>query len=285
VSYVLQGGVGERGLQAGQAFTVPLYTARRLADYGPVTALVSNVNATYHAGTVEAALRDWHGLEVRGNFTFSRAIDDAPQLGATPANDSQFDPFSKGYDKGLSSLHFPERFSGEAIWRVRLARGSVAVQRALSGWRIAALAVAGSGAPYSYEIFGGTLLSGGHESINGSGGATYLPTVGRNTLQLPARGDVDLRLERGFSVRNEVRLSGFLEAFNLLNERNLSRVETRGFLLGTPATEGAATPLVFQDAATIAAEGLNTPAFGTPTSSTSGLSRERQAEVGLRIEF
>ena len=61
------------------------------------------------------------------------------------------------------------------------------------------------------------------------------------------------------------------EAFNLLNQQNLSRVETRAFLVGTPATVGGPTPLVFQDAAMIATEGLSTPAFRTPLSSTSGI--------------
>jgi len=96
---------------------------------------------------------------------------------------------------------------------------------------------------------------------------------------------VDLRVERGFAVRRGVRVSGFAEAFNLLNQRNLSRVETRAFLLGTPATTGGPTPLVFQDAATIASEGLTTAAFGAPTSSTNGVSRERELEFGMRLEF
>ena len=284
-SYVLQGGDGHVGLHTGETFVVPLYTERRWSQYGPVSALVSNANATYHAGTIEAELRGVRSLELRGSFTFSRAIDYAPQLSATPGNDSQFDPFRKGYDKGLSTLQFPERFSGDAIYRVKVEHGPWVVREGLNGWHVAAIATAGSGAPYSYEISGGTYLSGGHETINGSGGATYLPTVGRNTLRLAARGSVDARLERGFALRKGARLNGFVEAFNLLNERNLSRVETRAFLLGTPLVAGGSTPLVFQDAATIAGEELTTPAFGAPTSSTTGVSRERQMELGVRVEF
>jgi len=288
-SYEIEGGDGHSGLHTGETFSVPLYTARRIAQYGPVTALVSNVNATYNAGTVEAALRGWRGVEMRGSFTFSRAIDYAPEIGGTPRVSGQFDPFSNGYDKGLSTLQFPERFSGDAIYRVSVRRGPKTLREVLDGWRAAAIATAGSGAPYSYEISGGTYLAGGHETVNGSGGASYLPTVGRNTLRLPVRASVDLRVERGFGLRKGVRLSGFAEAFNLLNQRNLTRVETRAFLLGTPVPlpDGfpGPTPLVFQDATTIAGEGLTTPAFGAPTSSTSGVSRERQVEFGVRVEF
>jgi len=161
----------------------------------------------------------------------------------------------------------------------------------LDGWRASAIATATSGAPYSYKIFGGTYLTGGHESVNGSGGATYLPTVGRNTLRLPARGRVDLRLAREIKLDRGMHLTAFAEAFNLFNAENISSVETRAFQLGTSATIGnttatGPTPLLFQDAAEIATEGLTTEVpFGTPNSSTTGTSKERQVELGLRLQF
>ncbi len=289
VKYVLQGGdgVGEHypGLHSGQTFVVPLYVQRRIAQFGAITEVESNANAYSNAGTLEAEWRGLRGLLVRGSYTFSRAIDDGPLQGATPRLNSQFDPFTNGYDKGLSSLQFPQRFAGELQYVSRWQSGSARERSLLSGWRIAAIATAGSGSPYSYAIFGGTRLNGGHESINGAGGATYLPTVGRNTLRLPPRGKMDLRLERDFAVGSRKRLSAFVQTFNLLNERNLTGVQTRAFLLGTPATTGELTPLVFQDAAAIAAEGLTTRAFGVGLSSTTGMSRERRVELGVRLEF
>jgi hypothetical protein len=284
-NFVIQGGDGYPGLRSGQVFTLPLYTARRVQQYGPVTTVVSNANATYHAGTIEAALRNWHSLELRASFTFSRSIDYAPQSSATPRLNGQVDPFTNGYDKGLSNLNFPRRFSGTATYSTRVAHGPEALRRAVNGWHFSAVAFATSGAPYSYSIFGGSQLNGGRESLNGAGGATYLPTVGRNTLRLPARGSVDLRVARDWKIGGRLKLTAFAEAFNLLNERNLSRVETRAFLVGTPAVSGSPTPLVFQDAATVAAEGLTTRPFGTPTSSTTGVSRERQGEFGIRLTF
>ena len=284
-NYVLQGGDGLPGLHTGETFQVPLYTQRRTTLFGPVTALVSNANATYHSGSAEVRLRNFHGFNVRGSYTYSRAIDYGPQSSPTPRQNGQFDPFSNGYDKGLSSLQFAHHFTGDLSFRGEMREGPPMVRTLFSGWRFSAIGTAGSGAPYSYVIFGGTLLKGGHESINGSGGATYLPTVGRNTLRLPPRGVANLRAARELPLRRGLRVSVQADAFNLLNSVNLSRVETRAFLLGTPATTGAPTPLVFQDAATIAAEGLTTPAFGTPLSSTSGASRERQIELGVRLSF
>ncbi len=300
VSYELQSvdGVLNRvkGLHEGETFAVPLYDQRPMANYGAVTALVSNANATYHAVTAEAQVHGlrWTGLrelELKGSYTFSRSIDYAPQGSATPQLDGQFDPFRNGYDKGLSGQNFPQRFSGTMALPLHERKGPKAVQMVLDGWRVSAIGTASSGAPYSYKIFGGTYLSGGRESINGSGGATYLPTVGRNTLRLAPRGKVDLRLGREVRIGRGMHLNVFAEAFNLFNAENISSVETRAFQLGTAKTIGSSTatgptPLVFQDAAAIATEGLTTEVpFGTPSSSTTGTSRERQMELGVRLQF
>ncbi|HEV2578557.1 MAG TPA: TonB-dependent receptor [Acidobacteriaceae bacterium] len=282
--FILQGGDTYPGLFSGQTFTVPLYTTRRTTAFGPVTALVSNANATYHSFNAEGRLH-LRSAQFRGSYTFARAIDYGPQLSATPRENGQFDPFTDAYDKGLSSLDIRHRFAGDLLLRSSLHHGPESFRRTLSGWQLATIAAVGSGAPYSYGIFGGTALSGGRDSINGSGGATYLPTLGRNTLRLPMRSHLDLRAGRGFTFHEHIRLNAFAQAFNLLNTQSLSRVETRAFLVGTPATTGAPTPLIFQNAPTVAAEGITTPPFGSPTSSTAGVSRERQLEIGLRLEF
>jgi hypothetical protein len=288
--YQIQSGDGHPGIVDGQSFRVPVYTQRQLTAYGPVTALVSNANATYHAGTVEGHVQLMRSLELRGGYTFSRAIDYGAQSGATPALNGQFDPFNHGYDKGLSSQQVPQRFVGALLWEPQPQRGAALLRRALADWRLSALAIAGSGAPYSYMIFGGTYLSGGRDSINGSGGATYLPTVGRNTLRLPAHGRVDARVQREFAPSTRLRCELFAQAFNLLNTQTITSVQTRAFLLGTPEPStnnpGPPTPLVFQDAAALAIEGLtNTLPFGTPRSSSSGFNHERQIELGLRVRF
>jgi hypothetical protein len=300
VSYELQSVDGtlnqHKGLQEGETFVVPLYDRRPIANYGAVTALVSNANATYHAITAAAEVHGvrWQGLhelELRGSYTFSRSIDYAPQGSATPQLNGQFDPFRNGYDKGLSNQQFPQKFSGTMALPLHERMGPKPVRLVLDGWRVSAIGTASSGAPYSYKIFGGTYLSGGRESINGSGGATYLPTVGRNTLRLAPRGKVDLRLGREIKLDRGMHLNAFVEAFNLFNAENISSVETRAFQLGTAATIGSSTatgptPLVFQDAAAIATEGLTTEVpFGTANSSTTGTSKERQIELGLRLQF
>ena len=95
--------------------------------------------------------------------------------------------------------------------------------------------------------------------------------------------NVDIAGSRGVRLRQGVRLRVSAEAFNVLNHRNVTSVVQRAYLVGTPVS--GVTPLVFQNAAAIAAEGLNTQAFGTPNAAGSRNSRERQVELGVRVEF
>jgi hypothetical protein len=269
--YAIQGGDAYPGLHTGEQFTVPRYTQRQLTAYGPITALVSNANATYHAATIEAQSQLIRTLHLRTAYTFSRAID----------------TFTHGYDKGLSSQHIPHRLVADALWQPALTHGPPLLQRALSHWTLAALALASSGSPYSYQVFGGPYLSGGRESLNASGGATYLPTVGRNTLRLPPHARLDLRLQRAFPLPHHLHAEASVQAFNFLNTQTITSVQTRAFLPGTPlSTTPNLTPLVFQDAPTLLSEGLtDTLPFAAPRSSTSGFNHERQIELSLRLRF
>lgn len=155
---------------------------------------------------------------------------------------------------------------------------------ATNGWRIAPLFAERSGRPYSFNIYGGNRLTGGRQSINGSGGAVYLPTVGRNTLRLPDATNLDLRVSRTLRVAERVRVQAVAEIFNVANHVNYSGVMQRAFLVGTANSRGV-IPLMFQDAATVATEGLNVRPFGTFTEASSGEARERQVQLGMRVEF
>ena len=161
--------------------------------------------------------------------------------------------------------------------------------RLADGWSMAWIFSESSGRGYSYDIFGGTRLAGGHESINGSGGSVVLPTVGRNTLRLPDSVNLDMRLSRTFRLGEGLRLRASAEAFNLTNRLNYSGITQRAFLVSTPGRERntgpEVTPLVFQNAATVATEGLNVQPFGAYTAAATSQARERQLQLGLRLEF
>ncbi len=310
--FELQGGTGAAGARDGETFAVPVYSARVSTSFGPVTDVISNANASYNGLTLEARRGlggragmggMGRGLEFRAAWTWSKAIDYGQNSGAVPRTNGQFDPFDVRYDKGLSALDFPHRVVATAVWspRMRGAESDVrataerAIWRAADGWSLAAIFQEASGRGYSYDVFGGSRLAGGHESINGSGGSTVLPTVGRNTLRLPDSANLDVRLSRSFRLgwitRSEsLRLRGAVEGFNVMNHVNISGVTQRAFLAETPVplsgtTGPEVTPLVFQDAATVATEGLNVLPFGAYTEAGMNQARERQVQFGLRLEF
>jgi hypothetical protein len=231
-----------------------------------VTDVVSNANASYNGLTLEArrglgrAVGLWRGgrgLEFRVAWTWSKAIDYGQNAGAVPRTNGQFDPFNVRYDKGLSALNFPHRVVATAVWspRVRGADSDVAGDggaggvAAADGWSLAAIFSEASGRGYSYDVFGGTRLAGGRESINGSGGSAVLPTVGRNTLRLPDSANLDLRLSRSFRLGERLRLRGAVEAFNVANHVNYSGVTQRAFLVGTPVPLSGTTGASGGDAA------------------------------------
>jgi hypothetical protein len=280
--FQLQGGTGSIGVRDGETFVLPVYTQRVNASYGPVTDIVSNANASYNALVVEGRRRSHGGLEFRASWTWAKALDFG-QIGATPRTNAQFDPFDVRYDKGLSALNFPHKLLATVVWAPMPHSDRRWVKIAARHWTVAPIFTETSGRPYSLDIFGGTRLSGGHESINGSGGAVYLPTVGRDTLRLPDSSHLDLRVSRALRVTERVRMRGTAEAFNLTNHVNYSAISQRAFLVGT-AVSGV-TPLVFQNAATVAAEGLNVQPFGTFTAASTSQVQERQLQFGLRVEF
>jgi hypothetical protein len=193
------------------------------------------------------------------------------------------------YDKGRSALNFPHRVVGTVVWTPRLGPGDLGWVRAVAeGLSLAGIFSEASGRGYSYDISGGTRLAGGHESINGSGGQVVLPTVGRNTLRLPDSMNLNARMSRSFRIHGEgLRMRAMVEGFNLLNHVNISGVTQRAFLVGVSGSGTAAgvTPLVFQNAATVATEGLNVLPFGAFTGAATSQSRERQIQFGLRVEF
>lgn len=282
-TFQLQGGTGALGVSDGETFVLPLYTQRVTTSFGPVTAITSNANATYNALVLAARHRTRAGLEFRASWTWSKSIDFGQNSGSVPRTNSQLDPFNIRYDKSLSAHNFPHKIVASAVWQPTPSFTSTLLQHLASGWLLAPLFTETSGRPYSYNIFGGTRLSGGHQSINGSGGDLYLPTVGRNTLRLPDTFNLDLRLSRDLHLRENLHLHAFVEAFNLTNRVIYSAVTQRAFLVGTPIN--GITPLIFQDAATVASEGLNTRPFGAFTTSSSQQTKERQLQLGLRLDF
>ncbi|WP_263411039.1 TonB-dependent receptor [Terriglobus tenax] len=282
-TFQLKGGTGAVGVRHGDTFVVPLYTARRNASFGTVTAIRSNVTGTYNALLVEARRRMSQGLDLRITGAWQKSLDFGQSASAIPDRNGQFDPYEVGYDRGVSSLERRWRIVASGLWQPQWTLHEHLLQLAANGWSIAPILTASAGRPYSLMISGGDALSGGRESINGAGGLRYLPTVGPNTLRLPFALNLNLRLSKALPLHGPARLLLLGEAYNATNHVNVINVTQRAYLVG--ATSNGVTQLVFQDAATLLSEGLNQRPFGTLTQAGNDYTRQRQLQFGLRVEW
>ena len=141
----LVGGMGVPGVRDGETFVVPVYSQRVSSSFGPVTDIVSDVGATYHALVLEGRRRGGRSLEFRVNWTWSKAIDYGQNGGAVPRTNAQFDPFDIGYDKGLSALNYPHRVVASAIWEPVVLTDRRWLRLVGGGWTLAPIFTERSG--------------------------------------------------------------------------------------------------------------------------------------------
>lgn len=276
---------GEAGASGGGVFHVPLYTTRKTSAFGPVTGILSDGNGTYHAMALTLQHQTPRTLTLRTSWTYSKSLDTV-RSGPTASNENaRFDPFSPLYDHAPSNFDHRHRVTMLAVWQPHVRSANTFLRAAGNGWSLSPVLLFQSGRPYSYNLSGGSSLPGGRESLNNSGGANYLPSVGRNTLRLPWMENVDLSLSRAFAMTHDrVHLRLMMQAYNLLNHVNVTTVEQRAFLVGSAGVDGV-VPLAFQDAATITAEGVTSKPFGMASQSANSPTRERRLQAGLRFEW
>ncbi|HEX3987481.1 MAG TPA: TonB-dependent receptor [Acidobacteriaceae bacterium] len=136
-------------------------------------------------------------------------------------------------------------------------------------------------------------------SLNGSGGENLIPPIGRNTFRYPAGVNLDLRLTKEIRLSDRCSFALMGEAFNALNHRNVTDMQTIGYRLSNDASHPNMGILTWQsgmkpDTKTVLVNGSTqtqyafdpTAAFGGITNANSrAFSRERQIQVGIRLRF
>jgi hypothetical protein len=214
-----------------------------------VNMLENTAQSWYDAGYVNLRRRYARGLSFLANYTFAKALDNAPDFrspmfeAATPQNNNDLNA-----EKGpacdvrqrfaLSAVYNPPAFSHNSLTRAvtRDWRGSVEYQ-------------VQSGFPLTISVFGDTANAGTVVSENpiraNVTGAKIFPSgtrnsttwlnpaafaappaytygnVGRNSVYGPGLQTMDLGLVREFAVAEKARFEARAEFFNALNHTNL----------------------------------------------------------------
>ncbi len=269
ITYTISGGPDN-----GATHTVPLFSGSRPnPNFGRITSISDTVRSKYNGLVVQLNRRMTRGLQVQASYTYSQAFDDGQSSQTFTSPNNVVDPFDLGLEYGRSNFDIRHSFSASTIWQPAFFRhrGSL-LGRVVSGWSIAPVINAASGAPFTALVIGNppSGISRISTGIIGAGGTSRPPWIARNAYTMPNTWDVDLRIAKTFRIYERMQVEVFSQSFNLFNHVNATSVGTNIYQIGGSA---ANPTLTYQNT------------FGAVTSSTSFFANPRQIEIGARLSF
>ena len=251
----------------------------------PVTGVVMLENTArswYDAGYINLRRRYSSGLGLLANYTWAKALSDAPDF-----RSPMFEPSIPQNNSDLRSEKGPycdirHRVAVSAVYELPGAARWSWSRAATRGWKLSTIYQVQTGFPFTISVFGdtantGTILGEHPVRANYNGAPVFGPgtrtagrwfntqafaappaytfgNAGRNTVYGPGMHMLDVALDREFQLSEKARFRIRGEFFNGLNHTNLG------------------TPNRF----------VNTPQFGTITEAAAP---NRQMQVSLRISF
>jgi len=166
----------------------------------------STAGALYQGGTLELKKRFSRHFTVMANYTYSKAMDDAPDFTSWANNQAQ-----PSAERALSSFDQRHRVVASTIME------SPFKSRLLEGFEMAPVFEYHS--PHPFNLYAGTDVNGDRTNF-----ADRPPGAGRNTGVGPNYINLDLRLSRRFKIGEKSSFQFTADAFNLANRTNYSTV-------------------------------------------------------------
>lgn len=258
---------------SGNSYTYMQYSSTHpMTAFARVSQFASNASSNYNALVAQVNKRFSERYQGSLSYTWSHAIDNAPDATSVVVGNSGDDAKVAMYP----TAPWLERSNGGGDIRHRLTVAYVAnfgtfhdLPKALSlllrDWSTSGILTAQSGLPYSAMV-SGNLVNDGNSYSN------RVPGSGRNSFRMPAYWTLDPRLSRDIRLPGEekARLQLFAEGFNLFNHFNVTSVRTNEFTLKSGV-------LVRQNQAATA-----TGYFGLPNQSTFA---QRIFQLGTKVIF
>ncbi|MBI4853178.1 MAG: TonB-dependent receptor [Acidobacteria bacterium] len=198
-----------------------LLTSLRIGRSDPTTGQISQFenayDSYYNALTLAINRRFTRGFGVLVSYTFSKAIDNVFDL-RTDVVDKALDPLKPGDERSLSVQDVRSRFVLSGIWDLNFTRNPF-----LRDFQISSIISLNSGRPYN-------LLAGTDLNQNGDAGDGDRPlfqgvSLPRNAGITTGFANVDVRLSRIVALKENFKILGFFEAFNLFNRVNFSEID------------------------------------------------------------
>jgi Carboxypeptidase regulatory-like domain len=250
--------------------------------------------SSYHGFEADVNRRLGHGLQFRGVYTFSKALDDGDNVNTSVATNSPAfvaNPLDPKSDYGRASFDIRHAGVINATYDIPFGRGNLNgsgwVERVFGNWQVSAIETLQSGLPFTPQLsynpsndgdtrnpvrpsvnpnFTGSAINGGPNLyFNPSAFIQPLPgtygNVGRNTLPGPSLVETDISAAKKFAFSERLGLQFRAEVFNLFNHTNFN----------TP------NPVVYA-----AATGGPSPTAGVITSTATS---SRQVQFGLKLSW
>ena len=220
----------------------------------------------YNAVTFSLSRRFSHGATFNVSYSLGKGTDNAPINNAIPGgvglavngDDARSDPTNLDRDKGPNLLDIRHNFTGSFVVNPTVRVSNPFVSAVVNNNQIGVLMQLNSGLPFNIR---------GNQDLNKDGIGNDRPAfVGRNSLYLPNRYNVDLRYSRFVPIRGSIRGEVIGEFKNIFNT-----VQTSG-VTATIQTDALGNPL----------SPIPSDAKGFPAS---GGYEQREFQLGFRLRF
>lgn len=251
-------------------------------------------NSTYNGLQVNITKRFAHGIQIQGAYTYSHAIDDAPDP-IDPAENNRVFPrnsYAIANERGNSDYDLRQRLVFNYVWELPFGRGKAFANtgllgKVLEGWQLSGVTSVQAGHPFDI-FFGGidsehtgltsranlngdpSLPAGHPKTQTGPAISAFGPpdvirglpgSVGRNHFNGPGYYNWDAVMSKNTRLGEHVKLETRFEVYNVFNRVNFDQP---GNLVVDPGTFGFSTATLSQSDGTTSA---------------------RQIQFGMKIKF
>uniref|UniRef100_A0A7V5CT43 TonB-dependent transporter Oar-like beta-barrel domain-containing protein n=1 Tax=Acidobacterium capsulatum TaxID=33075 RepID=A0A7V5CT43_9BACT len=280
------------------------------ANFNQMAEMQSTARSRYQAAGVSLRSRLPHGMLLTLDYRNAHALDDSPYATAYNGRWMVEDPSNLALDWGTSNSDIRDRLTGGLVlhepWHA-----SGWAESLLGGYTLDVTGGYRSGRPYTMRTVGAVpsfacsyqgWLEAGNDcvlsapsgvitgvpvpveslgaSLNGAGGASWLPGVGRNTYRYPAAFDGNLRFAKRTGIGGRKALEFGADVSNFMNHSNVTHLETVGYVLSGEKSSTGAGKLTYLSGANGHSQ------FGVVTTRNNNSTyRDRQIELVLRLIF
>lgn len=278
VTYQIQDASGN---QVGLFPTTTYLFANRVdKNFSKILQVENGGQSWYNALALQLQKRMSHGLIAQVSYTWSHAIDNANQQGASWNISSTFVnstyPGGYGFDKGTSTLDQRHRAVINWLWAPTFTKNDSLFNRFfVNGWELSSITTMASSQPVTGTVtfsgstssqFSGVNLA--YTTLNGSGGWNRVPFLPTGNIDIDRVFRVDARIVRSLPFTERVKANLMFEAFNAFNTQYNTAVNTSSYT----AAAGILKP--------IANVGNGTQSQGFPDGTNA-----RRMQVAFRLNF